>query len=193
MKIVLVAFDEFTDVDLFLPWDLLNRVPAVSDVRDWEVIIVGTKRTHRSATGLEVPMHGTLEEVGSADAVIFASGSRGIYPLLNEEYLTRIRIDSNRQLVGSMCSGALLLGALGMLSLEKATTYPSERVRATLREYGAVIVDEPFVCTSSNRVATAAGCLAAIDLSRWVIASLVGEEVAERVLESVQPVGRKIV
>jgi hypothetical protein len=48
MKISIVIFDEFTDIDLFLMWDLLNRVR----IPDWEVRIVGDKSHHISTTGL---------------------------------------------------------------------------------------------------------------------------------------------
>ena len=37
MKIAIVIFDKFTDIDLFLMWDLLNRVR----VAGWEVKILG--------------------------------------------------------------------------------------------------------------------------------------------------------
>ena len=33
MKIAIVVFDKFTDVDLFLMWDLLNRVPVAAGWR----------------------------------------------------------------------------------------------------------------------------------------------------------------
>ncbi|HEX8575817.1 MAG TPA: hypothetical protein VF677_05945 [Flavobacterium sp.] len=36
-KAVIVAFDQFTDIDVFLPWDLLNRVRPIH--KDFEVII----------------------------------------------------------------------------------------------------------------------------------------------------------
>jgi putative intracellular protease/amidase len=39
MEIAIVAFDDFTDIDVFLPWDLLNRVKE----RGWTVKIVKFK------------------------------------------------------------------------------------------------------------------------------------------------------
>ena len=45
-KIAIVIFDKFTDIDLFLMWDLLNRVR----IADWEVKILGEKSVHLSAT-----------------------------------------------------------------------------------------------------------------------------------------------
>ena len=37
MRISIVIFDDFTDIDLFLMWDLLNRVR----LPEWELRIVG--------------------------------------------------------------------------------------------------------------------------------------------------------
>jgi hypothetical protein len=50
MKIAIVIFDKFTDIDLFLMWDLLNRVR----VDGWEVKILGEREAHLSATNFEI-------------------------------------------------------------------------------------------------------------------------------------------
>jgi hypothetical protein len=39
-KAVIVAFDKFTDIDIFLAWDLLNRVKFRD--REFQIKIVGT-------------------------------------------------------------------------------------------------------------------------------------------------------
>jgi len=70
MKIAIVIFDKFTDLDLFLMWDLLNRVR----VDNWEVRILGEKESHISATGIAIPTHGRIDEANDADAVMFVSG-----------------------------------------------------------------------------------------------------------------------
>lgn len=36
--------------------------------------IIGTKSSHTSIAGLEIPVSGNLEEIEEADAVIFSSG-----------------------------------------------------------------------------------------------------------------------
>ena len=48
-KVAIVIFDNFTDIDLWLMWDLLNRVR----VEDWSVKIVGDRDRHFSVTGIE--------------------------------------------------------------------------------------------------------------------------------------------
>ncbi|TVX97054.1 DJ-1/PfpI family protein [Paenibacillus cremeus] len=186
MKIAIICFDDFTDLDVFLPWDLLNRVRLVGGIADWEVKLLGTASSHVSMAGLRIPMHGMVEEANTLDAVLFASG-RGVQPLYKDPaYLGRFQLSPDRQLIGSMCSGALLLGALGYLTGKRATTYPT--AAGQLTAFGVEVVNESFV--NIGNISTAAGCLAGQDLSAWVIDSLMGSKMTQRVLETVQPVGQ---
>ncbi len=92
MKIAIVCFDNFTDIDVFLPWDLLNRVRLVGGISDWNVQLLGTEKTHISMSGLRIPMTGSISHIPTADAVIFASG-KGIQDLYkNQEYINSIHV-----------------------------------------------------------------------------------------------------
>ena len=119
----IVVFDQFTDIDVFLPWDLLNRAKRL--VPDWQVKLVGTRATHTSVTGIALAMHGTVEECNAADLVFFASGPGTRQLVRQPDCLERFHLDPGRQVVGSMCSGALVLAALGLLDGLTATTYPT--------------------------------------------------------------------
>ncbi|MFD1737651.1 DJ-1/PfpI family protein [Bacillus salitolerans] len=185
-KIAIVCFDQFTDIDVFMPWDLLNRVRLVGKENNWEVKILGTADTHTSMAGLTIPTHGMVEEANGADAVIFASGT-GIQRLIrDEDYLNRFKLDPKNQLIGSMCSGALLLGALKLLDGKKATTYPT--VVHQLKEFNVDVVESSFV--NEGNISTAAGCLAAEELVSWIVKELIGDEMVKIILETVQPVGQ---
>lgn len=181
MRICLVAFDDYTDIDLVLMWDLLNRVHK----SDWSVRIVGEDSQHRSMTGLTVPVHGPIEEANQADAVLFTSGKGTRSRIVDPAYLSRFALRPERQLIGSICSGALILGALGLLSGKKATTYPS--AKPLLEQYGVEVVERPFVC--EGNIATAGGCLAGVYLAAWVIEALAGPAIRDAVVTSCQPVG----
>lgn len=184
MKIALIIWDQFTDLDLFLPWDLLNRVRLYGGITDWEVTILGSDPIHLSDAGLPVATMGRLEEVKSADAVLFTSG-RKVPELINDpSFLSRFQLDPTRQYIGAMCSGTLILAALGLLQNREATTYPTRR--ELLRSYGVTVVDQPFV--SQDHLATAAGCLAATQMSNWIIGALAGEEMISTVMQTVEPV-----
>ena len=183
-KITIVAFDKFTDVDVFLAWDLFNRVTIKN--KDWSVKIVGSKEQHISVTGIPIPMHDLVEECNTADVVFFASGPGTRALIKNPEYLERFDLDPEKQIICSMCSGSLILGALGLLKGITATTYPT--AIPELQALGVTFEDKSLVV--HGNIATAAGCLAAVDLVGWVIEKTLGVEASEEVIASVQPIGK---
>jgi transcriptional regulator GlxA family with amidase domain len=185
VKAVIVAFDRFTDVDVFLPWDLLNRVRFRD--KDFSVRIVGPSTTHRSVCGLELPMHADLEECNFADLVYFSSGPGTREFIKSDALLKRFRLDPDNQIICSMCSGALILAALGILKGISATTYPT--AVKELKGFGIEVETAKHLVTHGN-IGTAAGCLAAVDLMGWAIEKMYDQKVRQDVIASVLPVGQ---
>ena len=181
MKISIVIFDEFTDIDLFLMWDLLNRVR----VADWEVRIVGDKSHHISTTGLTTATHGSIEEANQSDVVLFVSGLGTRLKMRDEGWLSRFNLNPEKQMIASVCSGALLLAALGLLEGKTATTYPT--TKQELETFGVTVEEAPFI--AHGNVATSGGCLAAQYVVGWVIERKADKAWKELVLKSIQPVG----
>ncbi|CAA9385610.1 MAG: Transcriptional regulator, AraC family [uncultured Pyrinomonadaceae bacterium] len=180
MKISIITFDDFTDLDLFILWDLLNRVEKA----DWQVKLLGDKAVHTSTTGIEIKMHGRLAEANSSDAVLFCSGKGTRQKMTDEKFLSSFTLDESRQLVGAIDSGALLLGALGFLRGKCATSYPSAEIKQALESFGATVVWQSFV--REGNVATAAQCLSGKFLAGWIIETLVGAEAAAKALQSAE-------
>jgi putative intracellular protease/amidase len=181
MKIGIVIFDQFTDIDLFLMWDLLNRVR----VEGWEVKILGENAVHTSATGIEIKTHGRIEEANDADAVLFVSGYGTRDRIVDENWLLKFKLDPQKQFIGSICSGSLIMAKLGLLDGKTATTYPT--TKAALEGLGVEVVEKPFI--AHGKIATAGGCLAQQYLVGWVIENLADKDWREVVLRSIQPVG----
>lgn len=180
-KISIIVFDKFTDLDLFLMWDLLNRVR----IAGWEVKILGENEKHVSATGIEIKTHGAIEEANFSDAVLFVSGQGARAKMVDKNWLSRFYLNPERQFIGSICSGSLILAALGLLDGKTATTYPTSK--ATLESFGVEVVEKPFV--AHGNVATAGGCLAQQYLIGWIIENLADKEWRDLVLKAIQPVG----
>jgi putative intracellular protease/amidase len=181
MKVSIVIFDKFTDIDLFLMWDLLNRVRA----ENWEVKILGERSFHTSATDIEIKTHGRIEEANDSDAVLFISGYGTRDRIADENWLAKFKLDPEKQFIGSICSGSLILAKLGLLAGKTATTYPT--TKTALEGLGVEVVEKPFV--AHGNVATAGGCLAQQYLIGWVIENLAGKDWRDIVLKSIQPVG----
>nr|AIA12739.1 Putative amidotransferase [uncultured bacterium] len=184
-KAVIVTFDKFTDIDIFLAWDLLNRVKFRD--KDFQVKIVGTGVSHKSVCGLDLATHGFVEECNDADLVFFGSGPGTRIVIKDKVYLDRFKLNPGRQIICSMCSGALIIAALGHLKGLSATTYPT--AFAALKSYGVEVLEDKHLVTHGN-IGTAAGCLAAVDLVGWAIEKLYDGKVREDVIASVLPIGQ---
>jgi transcriptional regulator GlxA family with amidase domain len=184
-KAVIVAFDKFTDIDVFLTWDLLNRVKFRD--KQFQVKIVGTNSKHISVAGIDLKTHGQIEECNDADLVFFGSGPGTRDLISDEQYLKRFNLNPAHQVVCSMCSGALILAALGHLTGLTATTYPTAYER--LKEFGVEVLEDKHLVTHGN-IGTAAGCLAAVDLAGWAIEKLYNHSVRQDVIASILPIGQ---
>ena len=185
-KIGIVIFDNFTDIDAIIHWDLLNRVRLNFGVKEFEVKLLGTESSHLSTSGLRIPVSGSIDEVSESDAVVLASGWGTRSLIEDKNYLEKLgsMLSPNEQLIAAQCSGSLLLGATGLLNDVKVTAYPP--ILELLETYKALPINQSFVI--DERIAKASSCLAAPQLSYWLIENLIDREIADKVLESAQPI-----
>jgi transcriptional regulator GlxA family with amidase domain len=187
MKIAMVAFDGFTDVDLFLPWDLFYRVkdPTYAAYAGaWDVRICADTPTITSYSGLRIDTQEPLEWARDADAIFIVSGPGSRAKARDPVYLEALQLDVTRQRIAAIDSGVLILAALGLLEGLSATTYPS--VFAELEAMGVATERRPFVV--HGNLATGGGCLATQDLAAWIVDGLIGPDAAAQILDSVAKV-----
>ncbi|MEZ5645577.1 MAG: DJ-1/PfpI family protein [Burkholderiaceae bacterium] len=179
---VIVVFDSFTDIDLFLMWDILGR-----NTQDWQVRILGTKAEHVSAHGLSIKTHGPLSEANDADVVLFSSGKLGVKAALQDQaFVDAFSLNVDKQLIGSICGGAFILERLGLLQGGPATTHPDAMTE--LRGLGVDVRNQALVCKGA--VATAGGCLTAVYLVGWVVETLFGRTKRQDALRELIPAGQ---
>src|SRR6187455_2281534 len=114
MKIAMVAFEGFTDVDLFMPWDLFYRVKDATYAAyegEWDVRICADAARFRSYSGLAIDRHEPLEWANGADAVFIVSGPGSRIKIKEPAFLAALQLDPSRQLVAAIDSGVLILAA----------------------------------------------------------------------------------
>ncbi|HEY6895931.1 MAG TPA: DJ-1/PfpI family protein [Rhodocyclaceae bacterium] len=180
--IAIVIFDSFTDIDLFLMWDILKR-----NTTDWQVRILGTKSEHLSAHGLSVKTHGHISKANDADVVLFSSGKIGVKSALaDDEFMKAFSLNPEKQLIGSICAGSFILAKLGLLTSRPATTHPD--AKRELQALGVEVLDKALVC--DGNVATAGGCLSAVYLVGWMVETLFDQNKRKDALREVIPAGQ---
>lgn len=188
MRIAVIAYDGFTDVDLFLPFDFFHRVKVAYGAGytgDWTVSLLSDHRRLTSYSGVTIEAHGGLAEAGAADAVFIVSGDGSREKLADPNFMRALRLDPSRQVIGAIDSGALILAGLGLLEGLSATTYPT--IMHELEAMG--VPTEMRALVVHGNVATAGGCLASLDLCAWMVERLIGSDAAARVRSSFDPNG----
>ena len=138
--------------------------------------------------GVTIRRQKPLEFLADADAVLIGSGIKTRDFAADTTFLSRLRLDPTRQLIGAQCSGTLLLAKLGLIGDLPACT--DLTTKPWVIEAGINVVDAPFA--SHGNVATAGGCLASQYLAAWMIGRLATQRDAEEAIHYVAPVGEKI-
>lgn len=184
-KIATVIFDSFTDINLFLMWDILGR-----NSTDWQVKILGTKEEHQSAHGLSIKTHGHIAEANNADVILFSSGKIGVNTAMADKtFMSAFSLNPEKQLIGSICSGSFILAKLGLLTSVPATTHPD--AKKELQALGVEVLDMALVC--NGNVATAGGCLSAVYLVGWVVEALFDRNKRKETLREIIPAGQSAI
>lgn len=165
-KIAIFLFDGMTALDAVGPYEVLARIPQA------EVTFVAFHPgVVRSTGGLRLIAERSIDEDFIYDIIIIPGGE-GIDSILGDERIINwIRL-MHRQTTYtvSVCSGALLLGAAGILQSLRATTHWRRLDR--LDEFGATPVTARYV--RDGKIITSAGVSAGIDMSLHLVELLKG-------------------
>jgi len=183
MRIAVLTFEGFNELDSFIAAAMVNRVKQP----ELRALIVCPADRVASMNGVVVHTQAPLSFAREADAVIVGSGAGTRELVRNPQIMGELRLDPARQVIAAQCSGALVLAKLGLLDDVPACT--DSKTRPWVEEAGVKVLDQPFV--AHGNVATAGGCLASHYLAAWVIARLAGWKAADSVLHYVAPVGEK--
>jgi len=181
VKVAVLTFEGFNELDSFIASAMLNRVPGM------EARITCPAARVTSMNGVVVQAQAQLGFSREADAVIVGSGTGTRELVSNGNLMTQLRLDPSRQTIAAQCSGALVLAKLRLLDGVPACT--DSKTRPWVEEAGVQVLEQPFV--AHGNIATAGGCLASHYLAAWVISRLAGRQAAEAVLRYVAPVGEK--
>ncbi len=168
-----LVFEEMDQADFTGPFEVLSRVP------DSSFQVIGkTKEPVHDVKGLILTPTLALSEAPQLD-VLLVPGGNGVNALMeDEEVLCFLRNQAaGSKIVLSVCTGALLCGAAGLLKGRRATTHWASHGLLSL--FGALPVDARVV--EDGSLVTAAGVTSGIDAALRVAAMLRGDAVAQRI------------
>jgi putative intracellular protease/amidase len=174
MLVAIPLFPRFTALDAVGPYEVLQRIPSI------DVVFVGHRRGEvRTENGmLGVTCDATFDEIGAPDVVVFPGGI-GTRRLIHDEGIRAWlqSVHPKTRFTTSVCTGALLLAAAGLLDGLTATTHWG--AADLLNELGARYVPERDVEHLPQRIITAAGVSSGIDMALRLVELLVDRQAAQ--------------
>jgi transcriptional regulator GlxA family with amidase domain len=184
-KVAIAVWDGVEELDFAGPYEVLAAWASFSE-RDIEVVTVAEDgAVVRCAHGLKVAPDTSWRELGRPDVLVLPGGASGVQ-LGDPGFLERLRsFAAGGTLMTSVCTGAVVFAAAGLLDGKPATTHWGSL--EALAQYGKnvdVRPDDRFVDTGD--VITSAGVSAGIDMALHLVKRLESEERAREVRRYIQ-------
>ena len=188
MRIEVVVFDGFDDLDAIGPYELLRHARAWAD-GEWDVALVGARRPGRvtSAHGVRYDVAEALGD-RSTDGVVVAGGGwhdpgPGARAEVEAGELGRRLLAGPQRWTASVCTGAMIVAAAGLLTGRPATTHPN--AVDDLRAAGALVRPDDRVVDDGD-VLTAGGVTSGLDLALRILEREIGPDAATGVADRVR-------
>jgi transcriptional regulator GlxA family with amidase domain len=186
LRIGILVFDDVEELDVVGPYDVLSMWAEFSDLRPQVVIFSPDGLGVRCAKGLRiVPDHGA-DDVGPLHVLVHPGG-RGTRALAADSaHLEWVRsMRATTPLMTSVCTGALVFAAAGLLAGRPATTH--WRAFDELAAIDpSVLADTAARFVDDGDVITSAGVSAGIDMALHLVARLDSPEAARAVRRGIQ-------
>jgi transcriptional regulator GlxA family with amidase domain len=178
----ILVFEQAEELDFVGPYEVFGMA-AEFDAPCQIVVIAESLQAIRCAHGLRILPDHTMENAPALDLLIVPGGKGArLHAQKSPEILEFVR--RQKGTVASVCTGAIVLAAAGVLNGMDATTHVAHY--AQLREYDRVKVREGVRFVMHDRIATSAGVTAGIDLALAFVARFFGQSLAGRIAQNLE-------
>ncbi|PRX22467.1 cyclohexyl-isocyanide hydratase [Orenia metallireducens] len=178
MKVAFVIFKGMTALDLIGIYDPLVRLKTMGFIPEleWEICSYSQQEINEF-TGLKFTATKTAVDLSNFDLVIIPGGFGTRTLIKDTNFLEWIKTAKGCDLIVSVCTGSLLLGAAGLLQDKKATTHPNAFTE--LEGYCQEVLCQRII--DEGNIITARGVTSSIDLGLYLCEKLAGYEVKEKI------------
>ena len=175
----ILVFDDVEELDFVGPWEVFGVAGRIFPGSfSLDLLSVRAAKV-RARYGLSIDGATALHDAGYLDVLVVPGGAGARQMMKDSALLAEIR--SRHQagtLVASVCTGALVLAAAGLLEGNRATTHWT--ALDELRSFPGVHVEHERVI-DLGQVVTSAGISSGIDMALHLVARFLGPERAEEV------------
>jgi transcriptional regulator GlxA family with amidase domain len=190
VRIAILVFEQVDLLDVGGPYEVFLTASRLQ-VRDggepsFEVMTVGLTRDPVTAYGgLRLTPHHAIDEAGAVDLLVLPGAISIDDVLADEALMTAVDVGAQRaQTVASVCTGAFLLGRLGLLEGRRWTTHWED-----VPDLAALIsgTGEAWVrWVDEGHVVTAGGLSSGIAMALHLVDRFAGRELAVRTARQIE-------
>ncbi|WP_125777367.1 DJ-1/PfpI family protein [Antribacter gilvus] len=181
LRIGIFVFDEAEELDVVGPFEVFATWAEHSALKPQVSTFSWDGSGVRLAKGLRlVPAH-SADDVGPLHLLVYPGGP-GTRPLIAEPgHLAWLRaVQRQTPVIASVCTGALVLAAAGLLSGRPATTH-RDHFDELAEIDASVLVDTEARFVDDGDVVTSAGVSAGLDMALHLVGRLESPECAQAV------------
>lgn len=178
-SVAVVVYDGVTLFELGVATEIFGTDHSpILGVPWYRFAICGTAKTVTADGGLRLQVPHGLRHLSRADTIVVPP-SESPAPVPQDVLAALGRAHRRGARIISLCTGALVLAAAGLLDGRRATTHWSECER--LAQNRAVTVDPSVLYIDDGDILTSAGSAASLDLCLHVVRTDYGAETANRI------------
>ena len=179
MKFGFLLFPDLEELDFVGPWEIIGVWGEIFEGPEHRLTVSQSLEEVKCAKGLRIVPDYSFDTCPPLDYLLVPGGWGTRKEVANGELLEFVKRQfGSCKHVLSVCTGAFILQAAGLLKGKKATTHWRSLDR--LRNFQDVTVMEQRFVRDGN-IWTAAGISAGIDLALAFVAEQAGEEIAGKV------------
>jgi len=180
MRVGILLFDGVEELDVVGVWEVLRKAKQLHRALNLSVITRATKESIVCALGLTILAHEVKRDLSDLDLLVVPGGPGRDRLIQDRGLIDGIAAFGRSKPVASVCTGALVLQAAGLLSGRSATTHFLSRGELTEAD---VVTDRVVV---DDRVITAGGVSASIDLGLKILEMNFGQQLADEVAARIE-------
>ena len=185
--VALLLFPDVEVLDFAGPFEVFSLAATEASPSPFRVITVAaTHGSLKAVGGLQVTPDCDLDDCPPPDILLIPGGQGSRQAMKDVKIMAWLsRQARDAEIVASFCTGALLLGTLGLLDGLRATTHWT--AMAELRATSSRIDVQPQARFVDNgKILTSAGISAGIDMSLYLVDRLCGRALVDRVVAEMQ-------